>query len=105
MRLSPAITPTVYRRPSDKESSPVSKEVYRLVSVDEGSADEMPETTITEEGIVVYHGELGEVIITNCRFHVNESVYRTTKMVFVREYVADVMEMMAEKGAIEYEIE
>jgi len=105
MRLGPEITPTVYRRPSGEESQPVGCETYRVTQVNESRAREVPQLTVPEDDMIVYHGEVGEVILNHGKFHVQESVYRGRKMVMIREMCADVMQMLNEKEVIEYEVQ
>jgi hypothetical protein len=100
--MSPAITPTEYKRPDanqlPEEIQPVEY-TFDGINFDNVGNDER--AVPLEDDWLVYHGELGEVFINGDTAHVKESQWRGQNMILVREYVLETLNRLSVRDILE----
>jgi len=90
--LSPEIELFEYERPDTNDLPGSFNTVeWEYDSVNEFNVDINPDAVLVENDFVVFHGELGEVYVSDESVHVRESQWRNTNMILLREYVLDVL--------------
>ena len=104
--LSPEITPTKYNRPlQGSDSMPrnqITPEEYTFSGTDTSVIQDNSNAVLLEDGIVLYHGELGEVyIFDDGTVRVRESQWRGSNMIMVREFVLDSLSKLSDDGIVE----
>lgn len=99
--LSPQIELIEYERvPAGDMPAGLEPVEWTFDGIDMANVDQNKNAVIVGEDYVVFHGDLGEVYVTNEGVHVRETQWRTTNMVLLREYVVDVMSQLAEDGIV-----
>lgn len=102
--LSPAITPTKYKRPLDTKSdypiNSVTPVRYTFDSINVAAIDSHENAVLLENGWVVFHGDMGEVYLHSAHAHVRESMWRENNMVMLREYILSSLSELEDYGII-----
>lgn len=98
--ISPPIEVVEYSRDEGSTTEPDVAEIT-FDGVNRNNLSENPRTFATEDGVVVYVGDLGDVYIDEDHVHVAEHLYHTNRLVMVREYVAEIILNLAEDGIVE----
>lgn len=103
--LSPAITPTEYKRPNDTTTEYTRGRVtpvqYEFDGYNRDNVVGDQDTVIADDGFIIYFGELGEVYIQDDRVHVRESQWRGQNMILLREYILNSLSELQDKDIIE----
>lgn len=63
--------------------------------------DNNESAVVISEDYIVFHGDLGEVYISDDTVHVRESQWRVNSMIIIREYVADVISQLEDSGIVD----
>jgi len=69
-------------------------------SVNQKQASEVEDAVQVGENYVVFHGELGEVYLSDDGVQVRESQWGNTNLLILREYVLDVVSDLADQGLV-----
>ncbi len=103
--LSPAITPTKYKRPttstSEYERGQITPVEYEYENIRHANIDQNENAVMLERDFILYHGEMGEVYLDGESVRVRESQWRGMNMIMLREYVLDVLTTLADDGIVE----
>lgn len=103
--LSPAITPTMYRRPTTSsgefERGQITPVEYEYDGIAIENASQNPNVSVLERDFIVYYGELGEVYLHDDTAHVRESQWRGMNMIMLREYVLNSLTTLHDDGIVE----
>lgn len=103
--LSPSITPTKYKRPTDTtgeyEYGEITPVKYEFDGVDLYNVEGESDVVIAENDFIIYYGDMGEVYIQDDHVHVRESEWRGVNMILLREYVLDSLSELHDNGIIE----
>lgn len=103
--LSPTIQPTKYMRPLDTttqfEMGSITPVEYTFTGVNIDRVPINQDAVLVEDGIVVFHGEMGEVYIDGTDVRVRESQWRNMNMILLREYVLQCLNELSEDGIVE----
>jgi len=99
--LSPVIELMEYDRPdtNDLPSQFVVTE-WEYDSVDPQSARLVDDAVPVDLETVVFHGEIGEVYVTNDGVQVRQSMYENTNLLLLREYALDVVSRLNDEGVV-----
>jgi hypothetical protein len=98
-RLSPNIQPVKHER--DLDNNEIRESQVNHTGIRFENTDENENVVIVAEDTIVFHGELGEVYITDGSIRVRESQWRKMNMIMLREYVADVLSQLEDDNIIE----
>jgi hypothetical protein len=98
-RLSPAIEPTKYKRPTD--GSDIEPVEYTFDSINMENVSNNFNVTVVESDMIVYWGGIGEVYIDNGDVYVKESMYNRRNLIMIREYVLDVLSELYDDDIVE----
>lgn len=98
--LSQPIEPVKYRRNEDGIDGEVVAEKYGDWSLNRDRAKWMANAMEYGENMVLYHGSLGEVYVTDDAVHVSESLYRSHPIMVLREYVLECLSDMKDTDVI-----
>jgi len=103
--LSPAITPTKYKRPLTStgayERGQITPVPYEYSGVDAGMVDGNKNASLIDGGVILFHGEMGEVYLDGETARVRETQWRGSNMIMLREYVLSVLSELQEDGIVE----
>lgn len=99
-KLSPAITPTRYDRPSDDVPEELNRTRFEWEEINLGNTNRNENAVVVADDIIVYHGYMGEVYVTPDSAHVRESQWRNFNMILLREYVLDVIRLLEDDGIV-----
>lgn len=98
-KLSPPIEPAEYERPSQGYDEEMKKRVYKHEGINIDAINSNPDAVLVGEGVMMFHGDLGEVYITGDSCYVRESQWRRSNMILLREYVLSVLrELSSDDG-------
>jgi hypothetical protein len=107
-KLSPPITPSEYKRPSYGLDNTMTKVEYSYDSINpdaiRGSKKyekDMEDAVIISDDVILYHGYIGGVYVTDKGAFVRESQWDSFNMIMLREYVLDVVSKLSDAGVVE----
>lgn len=69
-------------------------------SIDVGAASGVEDAVAIDDDYVVFHGDIGEVYLSNDGVQVRQSMWRETNLLLLREYVTDVVSRLAGSGVV-----
>lgn len=100
--LSPFIGLIQYNRPLNRGQLggfEVVEWTYDTVRMDAVNAN--PDVVAVDDDMIVFHGDMGELYISDNGVQVRDSEWRETNMILLREYALDSVQTLSEDGIIE----
>lgn len=100
--LSPPIDLLRYNRPATSQlPDELEKQALDFGGIDVTKVGLNENAVALNQDWIVYHGDLGEVYVSNDSVHVRETQWRNQNMILIREYVVDVLSKLNEDGIVE----
>lgn len=103
--LSPAITPTKYKRPltssGEYERNQITPVKYSYDGINPDNIADNKNAVLLENDVILFHGDIGEVYITEEDVRVRESQWRGGNMLLLREYVLSSLSELEDDGIVE----
>lgn len=100
VKLSPQVTPTLYRRSSSKEYGRITVEEYDDWSMDIDAAREYGRCNILAEDMIRVEGDVGDFYIGDGHAHVDQTMYDTQMLVMIRELLVSKLVELSDEGVI-----
>lgn len=103
--LSPAITPTKYKRPvtssGNYQRGQITPIEYEFDGVDPNNLSSNENAVQVERDFILYHGDMGEVYVNDDTVHIREAQWRQVNMIMLREYVLNTLVELSDDNIIE----
>lgn len=100
-KLSAPITPAEYERPSHGMGVDITRVDYTYDRINMDNVSREPMAIPVQEGVVLYHGELGDAYVTDGGVMFRESQWEYFNMLMLREYALEVLRALEDSGIVE----
>lgn len=99
-KLSAPIVPAKYQRPSRGIDNTMNKVEYEYDGVNMDTINSNQNAVPVSKNMVMYHGDMGEVYVSNQGVFVRESQWEKFNMIMLREYILDCLTTLHDDGIV-----